>query len=291
MCVFFVCESKWPTEDELVAAGESNSDGAGIAWINHETKKVEWIKGLKDGHEVQKILETGIIKHYPAIIHFRIASIGGVLPELTHPFPLTPQVPLELKGIANAVLFHNGTWNSWNASLMPALAAQNGKWPAGPWSDTRALAWFAARGGSNAIDLVYDNTSLKGDRIAILSGDGKVYTRGHFDKKDGFLASNSSYEYRANRKKAQIATASGGGGNVSNFPRSGVVAGLLAGGGRVTGSGPLPTAHIPGADWVDTPVPGVSSNLADVQPAHLGIVLRALRAMRERDSVSAETSH
>jgi len=51
------------------------------------------------------------------VIHFRIASVGGVCQQLRHPFPITLKAGLEPRGRAKAVLFQNGTWVGWRDAV------------------------------------------------------------------------------------------------------------------------------------------------------------------------------
>jgi hypothetical protein len=184
MCIILVAETSWPSDEELKNCSDANGHGAGIAWIDHEKKQVVYEKGLRDHDDIIKIIRSGRIKYFPAIIHFRIASSGGVSDELTHPFPCTKDVPLTLKGRAPAVLFHNGTWSGWSDKLLAGLSADpKGFIPDGTWSDTRALAYFVARGGAKMLNFLYENINgLKPDKLAVLGGKGELLLKGAWEK-------------------------------------------------------------------------------------------------------------
>jgi hypothetical protein len=102
---------------------------------------VAWKKGLKDHEAVLQYIESHKIP-FPLVIHFRTASVGGPLPELTHPFPVEENVSLDLEGDTDMVLFHNGHVADWEKWLLQANLGSPYVLPAGGWSDTRALAWL-----------------------------------------------------------------------------------------------------------------------------------------------------
>ncbi len=196
MCVIFACETSKPSEDDIVSAGWTNPDGAGIAWVETPTKGapvVRWEKGMKDGEEVIEALKP--IKTFPILMHFRIATCGGKIPQLTHPFPITPQVDIALRGAAPAVMMHNGHWNDWDKRVWAMALAKSAEWPKGAWSDSRALAWVLSMGGAGALDFLY-HQGVSPDRVVTLSaqGGGSLDYWGNWIDKKGFFASNDSYE-------------------------------------------------------------------------------------------------
>ncbi|MEM1967749.1 MAG: hypothetical protein QXO86_07775 [Nitrososphaerota archaeon] len=91
-------------EDHARKMWEANSHGSGFAY--YEAGQWQFVKGFMALEELLKALkEKGLLgekDHPPFAIHFRVATHGGITPELTHPFEV---------GIkeGRAVLFHNGT--------------------------------------------------------------------------------------------------------------------------------------------------------------------------------------
>src|SRR5438067_9361417 len=84
MCVILVCPPKLRPSDEILrACHESNPHGAGVAWREHN--RVYWRKNLKVGQVARLIREV----NGEVVIHFRWASVGGVNPQLCHPFPVS----------------------------------------------------------------------------------------------------------------------------------------------------------------------------------------------------------
>lgn len=138
MCVIMLAQRTRPTDEMIEKAWAQNDDGAGIAW--RENGEVFFEKGIM---EIEGIKELCAKVPMPYVVHFRVASIGGVKPELTHPFPINKKAPLYLSGkTKGGVLFHNGHWSDWSAKAMEAAIHSNTPVPTGVYSDTRAMAWL-----------------------------------------------------------------------------------------------------------------------------------------------------
>lgn len=162
MCLLIVGHKAMPEASLVRMAEEQNPHGGGIAW--REGGRVRFHKGI-DSNDILRIMDK--IKP-PVIVHFRISTAGGVCPELTHPFPVTAQVGLELEGKTNAVIAHNGSLINWQQLVVNHLSPAN-KLPAGVWSDTRAMAWLAHIHGPDIFEFL-------GEKVAYMSGtELKVY--------------------------------------------------------------------------------------------------------------------
>jgi hypothetical protein len=140
MCVIITSPRRGarPSLQQLELCERTNPHGSGVAWI--EGKRVEYAKSLPIA-EIHRLLEETA---GPAIIHFRIASVGGVDPQLCHPFPITHGAELRATGRARSVLFHNGTWAEWKRA---AEKYGIGYAKREPVSDTRIAASLVARFG------------------------------------------------------------------------------------------------------------------------------------------------
>lgn len=145
MCVIAIAQDKALTEEHVKKMFGANRDGAGIAW--RENGKIQWRKGLSEEDMRDLCLTVPI----PYVAHFRIASCGGIRPELTHPFPITKDANLSLRGsTSGGVLFHNGHNGRWKDYLLQ-MAINGHKLPTGAWSDSRLMAWVAAHAGNNIL--------------------------------------------------------------------------------------------------------------------------------------------
>lgn len=143
MCVIMLAQKVRPTEEMIQKAWDANDDGAGIAWRQLDSKgnpEVHFEKGLM---EIDRVKELCAKLPLPYVVHFRVASVGGVKPTLTHPFPISKDASLLLAGrTKGGVLFHNGHWADWNSKALEAAIHSNNQIPIGDWSDTRAMAWM-----------------------------------------------------------------------------------------------------------------------------------------------------
>lgn len=145
MCIVITCQrGARPTEEMLEDAAFRNDDGAGIAWIEEvdDEYKVVWEKGL----DVEGLKRLNAEVPHPYIVHLRKQSAGDATDNLTHPFPIGPQADDALDGIADRVLFHNGTVSNWKDYYRSFVASRDLDQfiPAGfdRMSDTRAMAYM-----------------------------------------------------------------------------------------------------------------------------------------------------
>lgn len=139
--------------DYLRKMAESNPHGGGVAWPDAASGLMRFKKGLT-AEEIHALQESGELT-FPYLLHFRWATAGDKVPEMTHPFPVGIRALFgELEGAAEQVLIHNGTM-SW---------AQQKYWVPNtdylyhlPWelinraSDTAIAAWLLAEPGSQDI--------------------------------------------------------------------------------------------------------------------------------------------
>lgn len=178
MCVIAVCEetrlSKWMAED----MDRANPYGVGLAWREvvkepngTEVQAVRWQKGM----EIEEALALLPELPLPYIAHFRIPTCGPareIFAPLCHPFPITEGVELWTEGYTpGEVLFHNGSWTSWDYSLKDLAIRGAKKIPPGSWSDSRAMAWMAHHLGLGILDLI-------NEKIVVFSPD-KIQICGH----------------------------------------------------------------------------------------------------------------
>ena len=161
MCVIIASPKGVKIPDELLReAACSNRDGAGIAWI--KDGKVHWVKGLM---KIDDMLNAYQSVTGPHAVHFRLATHGGNTPLLTHPFPVTDQVRLDLKGSGFKLLMHNGVYTDWSEDLKASILSSGKPCPDGPWSDTRGVAFVVKQHGDAILNL------MGSSRYLILSGD------------------------------------------------------------------------------------------------------------------------
>lgn len=197
--------NKVPCEKYLKESFESNPDGAGFAFNLH--KKVKIVKGMMTWasfwETFQRYDKQYNFKDRGVLIHFRIQTHGGVVPECTHPFPLVADEGQlhKLETTANYAVEHNGV-----ISLTSSEAHKREK-----MSDTMVfIEKYLSRIATNEgwfnnpqnFELIYE---LAESKIAILDGKGNIHATYGFTKdEDGNYYSNSSYkEARVTKYSAQ----------------------------------------------------------------------------------------
>lgn len=156
MCLAMLIESS-PTEkmlEQILLSGErDNPDGIGIAW------RAKGLVNFKKGIEMDELMDIMYAQKPPYLVHFRLASAGGKSKALCHPFPVRKEYNLELQGTADAVIIHNGHVPNWEATAFRVFTSSDSKMPHGPWSDTRFMAYLAARNGRQILTFLNEKVA------------------------------------------------------------------------------------------------------------------------------------
>ena len=189
MCVIMAFEDKYPTKDILEAAETTNRHGGGIAWIDNG--KVKWEKGQ---HVKSQYIQDLIAKEkiqLPIIVHFRIATHGGVNDALCHPFAISSKntEDLQIKGSdPEGVMFHNGIWSKYNDVAMKVLVdSKDTRLPDGDISDSRIMAWCIRFFGVNYLSLI-------DEKVLVLSPKGIQRFGKGWGTVDKITCSNTHFE-------------------------------------------------------------------------------------------------
>lgn len=194
MCVIAVKPKNvsMPDDDTIRAMWDCNPDGAGFMWA--DGKSVHISKGYMTVDELLKALKKMSQKYelreLPMVLHFRIGTAGGNIPENTHPFTITDSIPLlqkkEMK--AHIGVAHNG--------VIPIEPRQK------DISDT--MEYIASQlaplyrydrefyRSKDILNLIYNATHSK---WAIMNAEGDVVTIGDFQEREGILYSNLHHEW------------------------------------------------------------------------------------------------
>lgn len=171
---------------------EDNPHGAGVAWLQGDS--IRFMRGLS-AQDIYQMQEDKVMT-YPYLMHYRWATHGDKIPQLTHPFPIGPRALLgELHGNAPAVLIHNGTWNSYDKAAGRHIRAGNYEIPEEIFdaaSDT-AVAAFLAQDNPEILDEIMWATAV----AEIREEDGvktmEITTRGQWYDKEGNWYSNLNW--------------------------------------------------------------------------------------------------
>ena len=168
----------------------SNSDGFGLMYRAHDGAGI--VKGLLDEEEAWEVYSR-LPEGVPHVLHFRLATHGGVKPELTHPFVVHEESPLVQAGVSqHPVLAHNGIW-SLHASKEHEVRL------GGPVSDTRVLAaWLGKLSRERPLREVLERhhyeVASAGRVVVVDPTTWRFYLVGSWIREGSFLFSNHSFQ-------------------------------------------------------------------------------------------------
>lgn len=182
MCLIAICVEKHLSKEAFETAFTKNDDGVGFAWFN-EKNQTCFKKGFMKCDEAFAFSETLPLTH---VIHFRAQSIGKICPELTHPFIVSKESPLDLEGETDKnLLFMNGTSAWWEEFL-----AASGRYREENelFSDARALAMIIAPDNERFLHKVTAKFAIADNKAQ------KFYYFGDFKNDNGIIFSNDSWK-------------------------------------------------------------------------------------------------
>lgn len=179
MCVIFVARDRPVTANEVEQAAKVNSDGIGMAWFRRG--KVAWKKGLSVDNAMWLCGKVPL----PYVFHARLATVGGKVDSLSHPFPIAVDQNMGKAGESRRVLFHNGHVSNW----YPLALAAGVTVGTGHYSDSSIVAKVLATIPRKKRAVLLKE--LPGRWV--IMGDGEVKCIGEFHDMKGMLASNDRY--------------------------------------------------------------------------------------------------
>lgn len=184
MCVAVVIESKKRIPAQhLKAMHDANPHGAGVAWIDGDL--IQYRKGLtwKQIDDIQDLLPR------PFFMHFRIATRGAKIPELTHPFPLGLMAfSDDLVGSAHGVLMHNGTWSGYRQHVPNGINPE-------VVSDTQVAAYACDEDENILSEVSWSNAIMR----AKGNGRADITLRGRWFEFEGNQYSNTHWKTELER--------------------------------------------------------------------------------------------
>lgn len=180
-----------PKKSTLQTCFENNPDGAGYMFTLHN--KVIIRKGYTTFKGFYKDLMRDTfkynLKNKNVVMHFRIATSGGVTPAKTHPFPLSNDINdlNKLDVLCNIGIAHNGVF--YNYTYDKTLSDTQNYIKDFLYNIQQLCTDFLHN--ENAEALI--NNSLNYSKLAILNASG-LHTFGSFIEDEGVLYSNDSYK-------------------------------------------------------------------------------------------------
>lgn len=198
--------ANFPTKKQFKTMFRQNPDGAGFMYHRPGAPAVILKKGFMSYSEFRQALTAEKLTAADAVaFHFRIATHGGITPEMTQPFPLSARRSqlTRLSTSADVGVMHNG------------IISMCGD--AKKMSDTAEfIRDYMTRlcPENTPLEKRFDDRTLNiieaciGSRMLILTADGNAHILGHGWKKDGALYfSNDSYiDYFAKSKAKKKST-------------------------------------------------------------------------------------
>jgi len=197
MCVIAIKKQgvEMPNEQTLKTMWTNNPHGAGIMYARDGHVYID--KGYMDWTSFsERIKSLGDLTDTSVVMHFRIATHGGVIPGNTHPFPVSRNVIAltKLRGSCKVGVAHNG--------IISCVEPRKGI------SDTMEyIATKLAPRAEEDPDWYKDEKVLEEigheikSKLAALDGDGVISYYGDFiEEADGMIYSNDSYKPRVYAK-------------------------------------------------------------------------------------------
>lgn len=194
MCIIIAkhAGSRMPAEDILRAAWRANPDGGGIMYA--DAGKVHIVKGLMTfnnfAEQLRIICAGRDVEAMAIVMHMRIATHGGVRPDLTHPWPLcsSGRQLRRLHSTAARGVAHNGILHGMQPCKTESDTLVWVRDQLAPL-DAAAPGWLHTDG---LLSLVH--RALGDDRLAVLDGQTQQVTLlGDWIEDDGVSYSNASY--------------------------------------------------------------------------------------------------
>ncbi len=168
-----------------------NDDGFGMFFRTRDgVGVVKGIMSLEEAWDTYASMPDGT----PHVIHFRLATHGGVRPELTHPFVVDERSPLYMRGVLQApVLAHNGVWHLYSLRRPPKPLS-------GPESDSRVLAaYIGSLAQSRPLREVlyerYNEIASAGRVVVVDPSQWRLYLLGHWEREGDLLFSNMLHKH------------------------------------------------------------------------------------------------
>lgn len=202
MCVIAISPKgiKQPSVSDLRSMWDTNPHGAGYMTIRNN--RVEIHKGFMHWQDFTRSVKTEAFTDAdPVIYHFRIATQGGICPEMTHPFPLTDKLEMmdKLDLACSVGVAHNG--------IIPITTTTK----ATDYSDTvlfivKYLRWLVRSPSDMFIPEIQTMISEIADsKFALMNSNGDIVTIGKFYNHDGILLSNENHLWKDYFMKGEFA--------------------------------------------------------------------------------------
>lgn len=189
MCIIVAKNAgiEMPSDSTLRTCFNNNPDGAGFMIATGKAVMIR--KGFMTYQDFAEALgEMGDLTDRSVVMHFRIATHGGIRPGCCHPFPVTSDMST-LRSTEETdclCMAHNG--------VIQGMITGDGI------SDTMAFIRDVVAPLRRAVpSMIYNDDVLSvlnlvaGSKLALLDSSGELVTLGEFQEHDGVMYSNGTY--------------------------------------------------------------------------------------------------
>lgn len=193
MCIIVVKNKdiEMPDRDKLENCFSSNPDGAGYMYWDNKDKYVHIAKGFMTFESFMMSLESHCFtKNDVVVMHFRIATHGGVSQAHCHPFPVSRDLEFMRKTRVKCTkaIAHNGIIKGYDYDKSASDTMLFNR-------DVLAHPILNKHIGKDTDINNIIGRILDGDKLVIMSANGRLNMWGNWEEKDGVLYSNSGYKW------------------------------------------------------------------------------------------------
>ena len=194
MCIILTCAPfRRPDEQTLKTCWDNNPDGAGFMFSRDG--KVYGNKGFMTYDKLKSALKS-VPDSSPLVIHFRIATSGGIATRTCHPYPVTCSMRLlhASKWVSDCGLAHNGVIDGMFTDDAAGISDTifYTKTIVYTVKQTTHVHGETLATNNRATDMLRDTCG--GSRLAILDGSGVIKRIGKwYEVATGICASNDTF--------------------------------------------------------------------------------------------------
>lgn len=168
-----------PSEKVLRECWDANPDGAGFA-VSSQGNAPQYFKGFMTFESLMATVTWYDVTSNAILIHFRIATHGGINQGHTHPFPLVNDFEemRKLEGSHECVVAHNGVFHI-----------------ATPDSHSDTMQAISEMGNDPTMWWNCNYNVVSGSKLAILRSNGEYELLGYWMCDGGIFYSNQTYKW------------------------------------------------------------------------------------------------
>lgn len=179
-----------PKASRLDNCEASNQDGVGVAWTDG-SGVVHIRKDFATNEAMKEWLEATVTPAMACLIHYRMATSGGISDGMRHPFPIVKEAEALLAPVIDCdlALIHNGV--IWNMSDTKEKLSDTAMFVRDILSNPAIKDNLRT---NQAVQILINGMIGSSNKLALLWPDGHILTFGKFEAEHGVLYSNDQYK-------------------------------------------------------------------------------------------------